>query len=112
MTNPPFKTPWHAQVFALTHALADRGHIAWSDWTAALAGKIAERPVTTSDDYYAAWLDALESLIDAPDTLARLRDAWADAHATTPHGHPVRLSSSVRKDLGKRGGLAPSSDAR
>ncbi|QFU07450.1 hypothetical protein PARPLA_01027 [Rhodobacteraceae bacterium THAF1] len=94
MTEPPFKAPWHAQAFALTHHLADRGVITWTDWTEALATQIAERCIVTANDYYTAWIAAIETLVDAPEALTALRDAWADAHATTPHGQPVRLPSS------------------
>ncbi|SPJ24798.1 nitrile hydratase accessory protein [Palleronia abyssalis] len=96
MTEPPFDQPWHAQAFALTHHLADQGYIAWPDWTEAFAQQIANRPIETPDDYYAAWIDALESLLpDDTDTLAQLRAAWAEAYEATPHGQPVHLPSSL-----------------
>ena len=112
MTDPAFEAPWHAQAFALTHHLADRGHIEWPAWTAALSRQIAGREIVEADAYYTAWVAALESLIDEPGALAALRTAWATAYATTPHGKPVRLPSSCEKYSGEREGLAPRAAAR
>ena len=38
--QPRFDAPWHARVFALTVALNEAGHFAWSDWAAAFGAKI------------------------------------------------------------------------
>lgn len=96
----PFAEPWHAQVFAMTHALSAAGHFTWPDW-AAHFGEALERAQdaggpTDGSDYYDIWLVALESfLIESrfadPARLNELREAWAKAYLTTPHGAPVEL---------------------
>jgi nitrile hydratase accessory protein len=97
----PFAEPWHAQIFALTHALAAGGTFTWPEW-AAHFGAALERaraaggPVDGSD-YYDVWLTALESFLVEhnfadQDRLIDLREAWTSAYLTTPHGEPVILS--------------------
>jgi nitrile hydratase accessory protein len=95
-----FDDPWQAQLFALTVALTDLGHISWSDWTRAFGATLrrhgATRPLDGSADYYAAWLETFENVLDqtglgplAEAAAARL--AWENAYLATPHGQPVRL---------------------
>lgn len=95
-----FDEPWQAQLFALTVALNEAGHFAWRDWTDAFAATLkrhgAERALDGGADYYAAWLETLESLLAARGLAARdeaetVRAAWEAAYLTTPHGSPVRL---------------------
>ena len=96
----PFAEPWHAQVFAMTHALSAAGHFSWPDW-AAHFGEALEQAQdaggpTDGSDYYDVWLMALESfLIESrfadPARLNELREAWTKAYLTTPHGAPVEL---------------------
>lgn len=95
-----FDEPWQAQLFALTVAMNEAGHLAWPEWTAAFAATLqrrgAERPQDGSADYYAAWLEALEGFLDARGhapraEVARTRAAWEAAYLATPHGKPVRL---------------------
>lgn len=101
MTAERFEEPWHAQLFALTVALNEAGHLDWCAWSEALGAAMArrslDRELDGGSDYYAAWLEALEDLLDRLDlvdpVLAReMREAWERAYLATPHGRPVRLS--------------------
>ncbi|MGC1486573.1 MAG: nitrile hydratase accessory protein [Albidovulum sp.] len=97
-----FDAPWHAQLFALTVAMSDQGHFTWASWTRAFGATLkrhgAARPLDGSADYYAAWLETLEALLDqtglatAPEAKT-MRSAWEKAYHATPHGKPVRLAS-------------------
>lgn len=101
MTEPGrFDEPWQAQLFALTIAMSEAGHFAWTDWTEALGATLenlgAARPLDGGADYYAAWLATLERLLDQRGLAARadaksMKLAWETAYLTTPHGQPVRL---------------------
>lgn len=103
MTDGPgrFDEPWQADLFALTVALSDAGHLPWRDWTQALGATLADhgaaRPIEGGADYHLAWLDTLEALLvarglAAPDEARALKAAWAEAYLATPHGRPVRLA--------------------
>lgn len=92
---PVFAEPWQARAFALAVVLNERGAFAWPEFAAALAAECAQEP-----DCYRAWLRALESLlaerrIAAPDTVARVSDAWTRAARNTPHGKPIRLENGA-----------------
>ena len=96
-----FDEPWQAQLFALTVALNEAGHFGWPDWTRAFGATLkrrgAERAQDGSADYYAAWLETLEALLDAsggaPRTeAAAVKAAWDAAYRSTPHGKPVRIA--------------------
>lgn len=102
MTDAPgrFDEPWQAQLFALTLALSDTGHFRWSDWTEAFGATLrrhgATRELDGGQDYFNAWLETLEHLLDGTGLAgrieaARLKEAWTAAYLTTPHGQPVRL---------------------
>ncbi len=102
MTDAPgqFDDPWQAQVFALTVALSEAGHFSWHDWTAAFGATLkrhgAGRELDGGEDYFNAWLETLETLLDRTGLAERgavlaLKDAWAAAYLSTPHGQPVRL---------------------
>ena len=101
MDEPVFSEPWHAQLFALTVALSQKGHFSWEDWTqsfgAALARHGAKGPLDGGNDYYLAWLDSFEAIlgrIDLADDheISALTSAWRTAYLSTPHGHPVKLA--------------------
>ncbi len=101
MNEPVFQEPWHAQVFALTVHLSEKGAFSWPDWTAAFGSALSEhglaRDLDGGEDYFLAWLEALERLLTTrgmADTgdLVRLKAAWTDAYLHTPHGHPVHLA--------------------
>ena len=98
--DQPFVEPWHAELFATTHALAQGGAFAWTEWSdafiAALAADVEGGGPTDGSRYYEIWLAALEAflvergLVDAG-SLGELRQAWTDAYLATPHGEPVEL---------------------
>jgi nitrile hydratase accessory protein len=97
----PFAEPWHAQIFALTHALAKTGNFTWAEWAAHFGAALATAQdaggPTDGSDYYDVWLAALETFLVESDfvdqeRLTDLREAWTEAHLTTPHGEPVELS--------------------
>lgn len=98
----PFAEPWHAELFATTHALARAGVFTWADWTetfvAALAADAAAGGATDGSTYYDIWLAALEQFLVERDladeaALDERRQAWTDAYLATPHGQPVELES-------------------
>jgi nitrile hydratase accessory protein len=104
--TPPaqFHEPWHAQAFALTVAMSEAGHFTWARWTEAFGATLARHraahpghALDGGDDYFHAWLETLEGLLDslglAGAAQAHLvRDQWESAYLATPHGHPVRLA--------------------
>ncbi len=96
----PFAAPWHAELFATTHALAQAGVFSWTDWAAhfgeALAFADKQGAPTDGSTYYEIWLDAFESFLTARglaggQALANLKGAWTEAYLSTPHGQPVLL---------------------
>ena len=96
----PFEAPWHADLFATTHALAATGAFAWTDWAAvfgaALAKADAEGAPKDGSTYYEIWLAAFEAFLSErqlaePSRIDALDSAWRDAYLTTPHGQPVTL---------------------
>lgn len=102
MTTPtppaPFDAPWHGQAFALTVALNEAGHFGWPEWTKLFGATLEEArqsgPLNGSDDYYIAWVSALEQMlirknITNPALLQAMKSNWTDAFLATPHGHPV-----------------------
>jgi nitrile hydratase accessory protein len=101
--GPTFAEPWQAQAFALAVKLSEQGHFTWKEWAAALANVLKAATSRGEPDdgshYYDHWLAALEhlaavkGLVDSA-ALATRKEAWADAYRSTPHGVPVKLSSS------------------
>ncbi|MEM6372448.1 MAG: nitrile hydratase accessory protein [Pseudomonadota bacterium] len=98
--EPAFEAPWHAQLFALTVHLNERGVFAWPDWAERFGATLKvhglHRDLNGGDDYFMAWLETLEAVLsDAgvadANTLRDLRAAWRDAYLSTPHGAPVTL---------------------
>ena len=101
--EPAFEEPWHAQVFALTVALNEAGHFAWTDWATRFGATLRRhglgQELNGGADYFAAWLDTLEGFLAEigmadPDEARALRDAWEAAYLATPHGDPVRLDAA------------------
>ena len=97
----PFEQPWHAELFAATHALSATGVFAWTDWAeyfgAALAQADAAGSPKDGSTYYDIWLTAFEDFLIAQgladgESLRALLKAWTEAHLSTPHGSPVELS--------------------
>jgi nitrile hydratase accessory protein len=102
--EPVFEAPWHAQLFALTVHLNEAGHFAWPDWAerfgATLARHGLHKQLNGGEDYFAAWLETLESFLAEmaltdPAEVERLRSAWEAAYLSTPHGAPVHLAEGV-----------------
>ncbi|WP_237217917.1 nitrile hydratase accessory protein [Ruegeria lacuscaerulensis] len=100
--EPVFAEPWHAQVFAVTVALNEAGRFEWPDWATRFSATLKRRGLSKEldggDDYFRAWLDALETLLedageaDAQD-IGEMSAAWENAFLTTPHGQPVKLAT-------------------
>ncbi|MEP3845264.1 MAG: nitrile hydratase accessory protein [Paracoccaceae bacterium] len=99
--EPAFQAPWHAQLFALTVHLHEAGHFTWPEWAAAFSATLkrhgTDKDLNGGDDYFAAWLETLESklrdlgLADNAQ-IETMRAAWETAYLTTPHGDPVKLA--------------------
>jgi len=98
--EPLFAEPWQAECMALAARLVEQGRIGASDWAAVLGEEIRRAAVAGAPDdaesYYAAALRALERLAIAgglvgAEELAVRKQAWTEAHESTPHGEPVRL---------------------
>ena len=77
------------------------GLFSWQDWAATLARTLANDQnagqLDGIDDYYAAWLTALERLLQDRDITADAEIAdvmarWRKAYLDTPHGKPVQIS--------------------
>ena len=101
--GPVFAEPWHAQLFAVTHALASSGHFAWSDWSVHFSAALAVADDTGAakdgSAYYDVWLAAFEDFLIARGLadatgLADIKHGWTEAYRATPHGAPVELRSS------------------
>ncbi len=101
--EPVFSDPWHAQVFAVTVALNEAGRFDWPDWASMFSRTLRQhgldRQLDGDDDYFNAWLETLENLLDeqgaaASDEISNLQSAWEEAYLTTPHGQPVHLRQS------------------
>ena len=96
--HPGFVEPWHAEVFAFTHALSRRGLFTWSAWAEVFSTVIAAEPQAPGEGieaaYFRQWLTALEILLaragvcDA-DAVAALAERWRTAYLHTPHGQAV-----------------------
>ena len=100
MSAPVFEAPWHAQAFALAVSLEAQGAFTWPEWTQVLGAVLAEHGLSKQlgggDDYFVAWVAALERIcagkgIAHGDELGALRAAWEAAYLETPHGAPVRI---------------------
>jgi nitrile hydratase accessory protein len=96
-----FEAPWHAQLFAMTVHLSESGRFTWPDWTARFGQTLKAHGLSHEldggDDYFGAWLDALENLLAdrglaEKSAVAELKAAWEAAYLTTPHGAPVKIS--------------------
>lgn len=98
--EPAFEAHWHAQLFALTVHLNETGLFDWPDWAARFGATLKAhglaKELNGGDDYFAAWLETLETLMTdlglaEAGALAAMRGQWEKAYLRTPHGHPVRL---------------------
>ncbi|WP_227870822.1 nitrile hydratase accessory protein [Orrella marina] len=98
--GPVFCEPWQAQAFAMTLALHDKGLFDWNRWAQTLGDVIAKAPEKGDPDqgntYYWHWLAALERILSehgyvTTQDLQSRQQAWREAAARTPHGHPIVL---------------------
>ena len=96
-TEPPaFDEPWQAQVYGMAQVLIESGRIEPNTWAAAMRAAISKRleagAPDTTDSYFAAVTDALESVMSVEKReLGGVVEAWREAYETTPHGQPVKL---------------------
>lgn len=98
---PVFAEPWHAQLFALTVHLNEAGRFDWPEWAARFGAMLKRhglaKDLDGGDDYFNAWLDALEGLLAEKGmaeatALRQIKAKWEAAYLATPHGEPVRLA--------------------
>ena len=98
--DAPFAEPWHAQIFALTHKLAQAGHYSWPEWAERFASARAKSAASNAPDleatYYDDWLKTFEQLLLDKGLADRtsievMKQAWTKAYLETPHGAPVLL---------------------
>ena len=90
-----FAEPWQAEAFAMVVALHERGVFSWSQWADALSTQVK---APGGENYYAAWLAALENLlvslgVTATADVDALTEAWQRAAHATPHGEPILLEN-------------------
>lgn len=76
-------------------ALHERGLFSWNQWADELSRQVKG---AGGEDYYAAWLAALEMLLVSLNVTTRadvdaLTEAWQRAAHATPHGHPILLEN-------------------
>ena len=99
----PFEQPWHAELFAVTHALSATGVFAWTDWAECFGAALAQADAAGSPKdgsaYYDTWLAAFEHFLETRgladgESLRALHEAWTEAYLRTPHGSPVELSEA------------------
>lgn len=100
--QPVFEAPWHAQAFALAVYLNEQGVFGWPEWTEVFGATLAEQGLNKEldggDDYFLAWVAALESIctqkgVAELGALAALKKSWEQAYLVTPHGAPVRVEA-------------------
>ena len=62
-----FEEPWQGRALGMAVVALDRLGLPWDDFRRHLASAIAARPASQDESpasaYYAAWIDALESLL-------------------------------------------------
>jgi len=92
---PVFAEPWQAEAFAMVVALHERGLFSWNQWADALSTQVK---APGGENYYAAWLAALENLlvslnVTATTEVDALSEAWRRAAHATPHGQPILLGN-------------------
>jgi nitrile hydratase accessory protein len=98
--EPVFEAPWHAQLFALTVHLNESGLFEWPKWAEAFSATLKrhghDRELNGGDDYFSAWLETLEDLLDRAgmtnrEEVSRIKRDWEHAYLHTAHGAPVHL---------------------
>ena len=98
--EPVFEEYWHGHLFALTVHLNGSGHFPWLEWTERLGASLKKHGLDNSlnggNDYFVAWLDALESFLTElnvtdQNDLVLAKEAWKKVYLNTPHGEPISL---------------------
>ena len=98
--DAPFSEPWQAQLFALTVALNEAGHFAWTEWAAVFGPRVRDAP---EEMYWEVWSQALIAILEekgiAPgDEVGVLARRWQAAARATPHGEPIVLGAELAAD--------------
>lgn len=102
MDEPAFFEPWHAQIFAITVHLSQQGVFSWPEWAECFGATLKQHGLSKEldggDDYFAAWLEALEIMLTGrnlaiDDEISDMVGLWRDAYLSTPHGQPVTIAS-------------------
>lgn len=101
-TEPPaFDEPWQAQVYGMAQVLIESGRIEPNSWAMAMRAAISKRLESgapdSTDTYFAAVTDALESVMSLEKKeMGSAVEAWREAYETTPHGKPVKLNANPK----------------
>ena len=71
--NLTFNTPWSARLFGMTLAASKKQLFTLQEFQTALIERIQEQEkgscITSDDDYYSCWLEALQALLEARNLL-------------------------------------------
>lgn len=104
--EPAFDEQWQAQVLGMADILVSSGVIAADNWAnalgAALVARNAEKTEDTTETYYEAVLDALQTLLAAEGQASATEietreEQWRQAYLNTPHGQPVEIQAPPSK---------------
>jgi nitrile hydratase accessory protein len=102
MDEPVFNEPWHAQLFAMTTHLSQVGVFTWPEWAECFGATLKRhglaKELDGGDDYFTAWLEALEAMLKSKKLavdkdILEMVGLWRDAYLQTPHGQPVSIAS-------------------
>ena len=107
--NLSFNTPWSARLFGMTLAASNKQLFTLQQFQAALIDRIKEQEkggcITTDEDYYSCWLEALQGLLEArnlwqPDQLrereAEVVEAGEHRQEQQRNGHHVVQPEAVQ----------------
>lgn len=106
--NATFEEPWQAQVLAIADTMVATGMFTASQWAKTLGAAVkaadTKGAADTTETYYTAALEALETLTRLETTidtaaLSKRKKDWAAAYLATPHGKPVLLSARKIKPI-------------
>lgn len=97
--NLTFSTPWSARLFGMTLAASEKRFFTLQQFQSALIDRISEKEqdgcITTDDDYYTCWLEALQGLLEE-------RNLW-QAHQLREREVEVVEAGEHRKEQQRRG---------
>ena len=100
LPEPVFEEVWQGQLFALTVHLNESGYFSWADWAEKFGTSLkkhgVDRTLHGGEDYFTAWLDALEGFLTelnmtGQKDLVLIKEAWKTTYLSTPHGARVSL---------------------